>query len=205
MGIQRLGLLYRDGTGQLLDVENFYLGVKKDVDRFGRLRQFAASMYAVIESGGKQYRVQPGDIVQVEKLEGDVGASLKFDQVLFFSKGTADSAQISIGKPYLSGASVQAEVVGQGRGDKILIVKMKRRKQYRRTQGHRQNYTQFLVTSVDSGAGDKLALKDEDKKTTLTKFQTHLKPKGKAFTAPIRGSRVRLAAAKRAAGLANKA
>lgn len=155
-------------------------------------------MYAVIETGGKQYRVQPGDILQVEKLDGDLGTSLKFDQVLFFSKADSENAQIVLGKPYISGANVQAEIVGQGRGEKILIVKMKRRKQYRRTQGHRQEYTQVLVTSVDSGSGSKLALADDEKKTKLSQFQSHLKPKGKAFTAPILGSRKRLAAARAA-------
>ncbi len=152
-------------------------------------------MYAVIEAGGKQYRVQPGDFLQIEKLEGDVGAPIQFDQVLFFSKANHEKAQIVLGKPYVSGASVQAEVVGQGRGDKILIVKMKRRKQYRRTQGHRQEYSQILVTSVDTGSGEKITLSDEDKKLRLSKFQSHLKPKGEAFTAPILGSRKRLAAA----------
>lgn len=156
-------------------------------------------MYAVIETGGKQYRVQPGDIVQVEKLDGEVGAALNFDQVLFFSKAESENAKILLGKPYCSGASVQAEVVGQGRGKKILIVKMKRRKQYRRTQGHRQEYTQILVTGVQSGAGDQLLLSDEEKKATLSKFQSHLKPKGEAFTAPILGSRKRLAAARQTA------
>src|SRR5947209_3115458 len=138
-------------------------------------------MYAVIETGGKQYRVHPGDALQLEKLDGKIGASLKFDQVLFLSKADAENAQITLGKPYISGATVQAEVVGQGRGEKILIVKMKRRKQYRRTQGHRQNYTQLLVTAVDSGAGEKLILSDADKKAKLGKFQSHLKPKGEAF------------------------
>jgi len=154
----------------------------------------------VIETGGKQYRVQPGDFVQIEKLEGDVGASLKFDQVLFFSNGNPDNSKVILGKPLLSGAIVQGEVVGQGRGEKILIVKMKRRKQYRRTQGHRQNYTQVLITSVNSGAGDQLALTADDKKLKLSKFQTHLKPKGEAFTAPILGSRKRIAAAKKNTG-----
>jgi large subunit ribosomal protein L21 len=157
-------------------------------------------MYAVIESGGKQYRVQPGDIVQVEKLEGEIGSPMKHDQVLFLSKAASEQAQVWIGKPYVSGASVQTEVVGQGRGDKILIVKMKRRKQYRRTQGHRQDYTQLLVTAVDNGAGEKAALSDEDKKTTLAKFQSHLAPKGEAHTPKTLGSRKRLAAAKLAGG-----
>jgi large subunit ribosomal protein L21 len=153
-------------------------------------------MYAVIETGGKQYRVQPGDFIQVEMLDGDVGSALKFDQILFLSKPGSESSQITLGKPYIKGATVQAEVVGQGRGDKILIVKMKRRKQYRRTQGHRQNYTQILITSVDNGSGDQVILSAEDKKTKLSKFQTHLKPKGKAFTAPTLGSRKRLAEAR---------
>jgi large subunit ribosomal protein L21 len=155
-------------------------------------------MYAVIETGGKQYRVQPGDFLQIEKLDGEVGTALKFDQVLFFSKADSENAAITLGKPFISGASVQAEVVGQGRGEKILIVKMKRRKQYRRTQGHRQEYTQVLVTAVDNGSDQKLALTADDKKTKLSKFQSHLKAKGEAFTAPILGSRKRLAAAKSA-------
>jgi large subunit ribosomal protein L21 len=106
-------------------------------------------MYAVIETGGKQYRVQPGDILQVEKLEGELGAHIKFDQVLFFSKANPENPEIILGKPYISGANIEGEIAGQGRGEKILIVKMKRRKQYRRTQGHRQSYTQILITSLD--------------------------------------------------------
>jgi large subunit ribosomal protein L21 len=152
-------------------------------------------MYAVIETGGKQYRVQSGDIVQVEKLDGAVGSPLKFEQVLFLSKTGGDNAQVTLGKPYISGAAVQGEIVGQGRGEKILIVKMKRRKQYRRTQGHRQEYTQVLVTEVANGS-EKSSLSAEDKKSKLAKFQSHLKAKGPAQTAPTLGSRVRLAAAK---------
>ncbi len=158
------------------------------------------SIYAVMETGGKQYRVSPGDIVQVEKLEGDVGSSLKLDRVLFVSKPTGDSSQVWLGKPLLSGASVQAEIVGQGRGEKILIIKMKRRKQYRRTQGHRQFYTQLLVTSVDNGAGEKAALDEASKKAKLAKFQSHLKAKGEAFTPKTLGSRKRMAAQRAAGG-----
>jgi large subunit ribosomal protein L21 len=143
-------------------------------------------MYAVIETGGKQYRVQPGDIFQVEKLEGAVGAAMNVDQVLLLSKPGSESSEVVLGKPLVQGAAVQAQVVGQGRGDKILIVKMKRRKQYRRTQGHRQDYTQLLVTSVNNGSGDVVTLSDADKKLKLSKFQSHLKAKGQAFTAPKR-------------------
>ncbi len=163
------------------------------------------SIYAVIETGGKQYRVQPGDVVQVEKLEGDVGTKMVMDRVLMVSKPSGDSSQIWLGKPLLSGASVQTEVVGQGRGDKILIIKMKRRKQYRRTQGHRQYLTQLLVTSVDNGSGEKVILSDADKKAKLAKFQSHLAPKGEAFTPKTLGSRKRMAAARAAGPAAEKA
>ena len=152
-------------------------------------------MYAVIETGGKQYRVAPGDLLEIEKVSGDVGTKIKFEQVLFASKGAADSAQIWLGKPYLSGATVEAEVVGQGRGEKVLIIKMKRRKQYRRTQGHRQNLTQLVVTNVANGAGEKAELSAADKAAWLTKFRTNLTPKGPARTAKTLGSRKRMAAA----------
>ena len=150
-------------------------------------------MYAVIETGGKQYRVQPGDVVQIEKLEGEVGTSMKFGNVLMVAKPGTESTQIWLGKPLLSGASVDAEFVGQGRGEKLMIVKMKRRKQYRRTQGHRQFYTQLLITNLDNGSGEKLALSATDKTAKLSKFQSHLKPKGLAMTPATVGSRKRLA------------
>ena len=156
-------------------------------------------MYAVIETGGKQYRVQPGDIVQVEKLDGDVGAAVTFNNVLLLSKPNGDDAQIWLGKPLVNGALVKAEIVGQGRGDKILIVKMKRRKQYRRTQGHRQFLTQLLVTDVDNGAGEKAVLSTEEKKAKMSKFQSQLKPKGLGLTPKTLGSRKRLAEKAKAA------
>lgn len=156
-------------------------------------------MYAVIQTGGKQYRVQVGDIVQVEKLEGEVGAAVKFDQVLFSSNANAENPKVTIGKPLLSGATVAGEIVGQGRGDKVTIIKMKRRKQYRRTQGHRQFLTQVLVTDVNNGAGETATLSAADKKARLDKFTSHLAPKGPAFSPKILGSRKRMAAAQNAA------
>jgi large subunit ribosomal protein L21 len=155
-------------------------------------------MYAVIQSGGKQYRVQPGDILQVEKQEGEVGSSLTFSEVLFLSKPGTESSQITLGKPLIQGAQVSGEIVGQGRGEKILIVKMKRRKQYRRTQGHRQFYTQVLVTSVNNGSGDQVSLSAEEKTQKLSKFQSHLKAKGPAFSRPSRISRKKTATPKAA-------
>lgn len=157
-------------------------------------------MYAVIESGGKQYRVQPGDIVQVEKLDGEVGASVKFNQVLFASKASGDNAQVWLGKPTLAGATVDAQIVGQGRGEKVTIIKMKRRKNYRRVQGHRQYLTQLLVTSVSNGAGETATLSDAEKKTKLSKFVSRLKAKGLASTPKTLGSRKRLAATRAAGG-----
>lgn len=168
------------------------------IDSHTSLVQFATSMYAVIQTGGKQYRVQPGDVVQVEKLEGELGSTVSFKEVLMVSKPGAEQSQVWLGKPVLAGAQVSGEIVGQGRGDKILIIKMKRRKQYRRTQGHRQYLTQLLVTSVNNGAGESVALSDADKKAKLGKFQTGLKPKGLASTPKTLGSRVRLRAAAKA-------
>lgn len=145
-------------------------------------------MYAVIVSGGKQYRVQPGDFIQLEKLEGEVGTAVKFDQILMVSQpgATADAdSQIWLGKPTLSGASVSAEIVGQGRGEKVRITKMKRRKQYRRNYGHRQFLTQLLVTGLSNGAGGKADLSAEDKKAKLNSFASHLKPRGPAMTPKV--------------------
>jgi large subunit ribosomal protein L21 len=158
------------------------------------------SMYAVFETGGKQYRVQPGDIVEVEKLEGDVGANVEFNNVLFAAKSTDAASTIWLGKPYLNGANVAGEIIGQGRGEKVTIVKMKRRKQYRRTQGHRQFQTQLLVTAVANGSGETATLSAADKKAKLASFRTNLTPKGQAFTPKTLGSRKRLAAAKAAGG-----
>lgn len=151
-------------------------------------------MYAVIETGGKQYKVQPGEVVQVEKLEGDIGTAAKFSSVLLVAKPGTDATTIWLGKPTLGGATVDAEIVGQGRGDKITIIKMKRRKQYRRTQGHRQDLTQLLILGVSNGSGEKLELSATEKKDSLAKFTSHLKAKGPAFSPKRLGSRKKLGA-----------
>lgn len=100
-------------------------------------------MYAVIETGGKQYRVEPGQMVEVETLVGDVGAAVEFDKVLAVSNGdgvaTGDAAK---------GARVRGTIAAHGRGDKVLVFKFKRKKQYRRTIGHRQNFTQVKVEEI---------------------------------------------------------
>ena len=105
-------------------------------------------MYAIFETGGKQYRVKQGDLVQVEKLPGEVGAKVVFDRVLLLG-GTADAP--SIGRPLVQGAAVEGEIVRQGRGEKLTIFKFKRRKNYRRKIGHRQAFTELKVTAIRKG------------------------------------------------------
>ena len=101
-------------------------------------------MYAVIETGGKQYRVAQGDVIEVEKLEASEGAEVALDRVLM----VADGEQVKIGTPMLAGAKVTATVKSHGRADKVRIFKLRRRKNYRRTQGHRQYYTQIEITGI---------------------------------------------------------
>src|SRR5262245_1587753 len=101
-------------------------------------------MYAVIESGGKQYRVAPGDVVEVE-LTGDRGDTLELDRVLMVS----GDAGVEVGQPTVAGAKVRASLLGQVRGPKIRVFKSKRRKQYRRTHGHRQNLLRIRIDGID--------------------------------------------------------
>ncbi len=105
-------------------------------------------MHAVIVTGGKQYRVAEGDVLRVEKLEAGKDGKLEFDQVLLLSDGAED---IRIGTPYLEGSKVTATVEGQGRADKVEIFKLRRRKHYRRHQGHRQYYTEIKITGIKAG------------------------------------------------------
>ena len=101
-------------------------------------------MYAVIKTGGKQYRVMQGETLRVEKLEADVGAAVTFDQVLLVGEGEG----ITVGTPLVTGASVAATVKAQGRGDKVRIIKFRRRKHHMKQQGHRQYYTEVEITSI---------------------------------------------------------
>jgi len=102
------------------------------------------SMYAVIKTGGKQYRVSSGEKLKVEQILADIGAEIVLDQVLLVGDGDA----VKVGTPLVSGASVKAKVVAQGRGDKVHIFKMRRRKHYRKTQGHRQNFTEIEILGI---------------------------------------------------------
>lgn len=103
-------------------------------------------MYAVIKTGGKQYRAAPGDVLRVELINAEPGSSITLDEVLM----VADGDNVSVGTPTLSGSKVTAEVLSHGRGDKIRIVKFRRRKHSRRTQGHRQYYTELKITDISA-------------------------------------------------------
>jgi len=101
-------------------------------------------VYAIIESGGKQRRVSPGGLVTLEKIDGEAGSQVELSKVLL----VADGDQVRVGTPYLQGARVMTEIVRQGRGPKITVFKFKRRKRYRRTQGHRQAQTTVRITEI---------------------------------------------------------
>jgi large subunit ribosomal protein L21 len=102
-------------------------------------------MYAVIKTGGKQYRVSEGDRLRVEKLEGAIGDFVNFPEVLMLGGET-----VSVGTPIVSGAKVSAQIVSQGLGKKIIVFKMRRRKRYRRKNGHRQPFTELKITAVSA-------------------------------------------------------
>jgi len=104
-------------------------------------------MYAIIKTGGKQYKVQAGEQLRVEGLAGDVGSSVSFGEVLLVGAGDA----VKVGAPFVSGATVKATVVSHGRGDKVKIFKLRRRKHYQKTQGHRQNFTEVRIDDILQG------------------------------------------------------
>jgi len=101
-------------------------------------------MYAVIRTGGKQYKVQPGDTVDVEKLPGQAGETVEFDEVLLL----ADEASVAVGRPMVEGAVVKGQIVEQGRGEKLIVYKFRHRKNYRRKTGHRQDLTTVKIQEV---------------------------------------------------------
>ena len=103
-------------------------------------------MYAVIQTGGKQYRVSQGDTVKVEKLGADEGASLELDKVLML----ADGEDVKIGTPYVEGGMVTATVKSHGRGKKVKIIKFRRRKHHMKRQGHRQWFTELEITGISA-------------------------------------------------------
>ena len=123
-------------------------------------------MYAVFRSGGKQYRASKGEVLKLEKLDADEGASVRFDEVLLVGEGS----NIKVGSPLLAGSSVSAHVLRQGKSKKVSVVKFKRRKNYLRQHTHRQFFTEVEITGI-SGAGTAAAAPKEDapKKSAVTK------------------------------------
>ena len=101
-------------------------------------------MYAVIKTGGKQYRVSAGEKLKIEQIVAEVGQEIVLDQVLLVADGEA----LRMGAPLVSGATVKAKVLSHGRGDKVHVFKMRRRKHYRKSQGHRQNYTEIEILGI---------------------------------------------------------
>lgn len=178
-------------------------------------------MYAVIKTGGKQYRVKPDDILEIERLAGEPGDILQFDQVLM----VAGESGIEIGTPVISGALVAAELVEQTRGDKIKIFKKKRRKHYRRTMGHRQDLSQIRITEILTGGAEPTKQATAKKKAPAKADQTAKadkpvkaakpapaakpeaepapKPKAPAKKAPVKKAPVQKAEAKKAADKAD--
>ena len=136
-------------------------------------------MYAVLNSGGKQYKVQKGEVLKIEKISGDVGSSVTFDRVLMFS----DGENVSIGQPVLDSVSVEGHIVEQGKARKIIVFKYKRRKRFRRKNGHRQEFTAVLIDSI---------------KAKGTKAAKAAEPKAEA-KAEVKESETQKAASKKAA------
>jgi large subunit ribosomal protein L21 len=101
-------------------------------------------MYAVLSTGGKQYKVEKGDILRIEKISGEVGTPVSFDKILMFS----DGEKVRVGAPLLDGIAVSGRIIEQDKAKKILVFKYKRRKRYRRKQGHRQPYTAVQIDSI---------------------------------------------------------
>ncbi len=104
-------------------------------------------MYAVIKTGGKQYRVMQGEYLRVEKLDAEVDGTVTFDQVLLVGEGES----VTVGAPIVEGATVSAKVLSHGRGKKVRIIKFRRRKHHKKQQGHRQHYTEIEITGISGG------------------------------------------------------
>ena len=129
-------------------------------------------MYAVFATGGKQSRATTGDILKIEKLDAEKGATVELDQVLMVGEGE----DVKVGTPYIKGGKVTAKVVDQGRGKKIKILKFKRRKHHMKTMGHRQDFTQIEITGIAASAPKKkVAKKAAAKKPAVKKAEAEAK------------------------------
>lgn len=130
-------------------------------------------MYAIVETGGKQYRVQEGDIITVEKLALNAGDKVEFDKVLLLN----NDAEMKVGAPYIEGVKVFGEVVENGKGKKVIIFKYKAKKDYRKKQGHRQPYTMVKIESLNGVASEK---------KTVAKAEAKAEPKEQKFSASMK-------------------
>ena len=122
-------------------------------------------MYAIIESCGKQYKVTEGDVVFFEKLDAEEGKKVTFDKVILVS----EEGKVQVGAPYVKGAKVEGKVVSHGKGKKIIVFKMKAKKNYRRKQGHRQPYTKVEITTIKTATKKAETAKKAETKTTAAK------------------------------------
>ena len=131
-------------------------------------------MYAIIESCGKQYKVAQGDVVFFEKLDAEEGKKVTFDKVILVS----EDGKVQVGNPYVKGVKVEGKVVSHGKAKKIIVFKMKPKKNYRRKQGHRQPYTKVEITSVKT-ATKKAETAEKKTETTTAKKETAVKAEAK--------------------------
>ena len=125
-------------------------------------------MYAIIESCGKQYKVTEGDVVFFEKLDAEEGKKVTFDNVILVS----EEGKVQVGNPYVKGVKVEGKVISHGKGKKIIVFKMKPKKNYRRKQGHRQPYTKVEITSIKTSTKQTETTKTTEKKAETTKTTT---------------------------------
>jgi large subunit ribosomal protein L21 len=132
-------------------------------------------MYAVFRTGGKQYRAAKGDVLRLEKIEADEGATITFDEVLLIGEG----ADVKVGDPLLSGSSVSGKVLSQGKTKKVNVVKFKRRQNYLRQGSHRQFYTEVEITGISGSGAKKAAPKTEAAEKPAVKEETEAKPAAK--------------------------
>jgi len=162
-------------------------------------------MYAVFRSGGKQYRAAKGDVLRLEKIEADEGASVQFDDVLLIGEGS----DIKVGNPVLAGSSVSAMVLRQGKSKKVPVVKFKRRQNYLRQGTHRQFFTEVEITAISGSGAKKAAPADAEKpaaKKAATKKKAAKKPAAKKAAKPAAKKKAakKPAAKKKAAKKASK-
>ena len=134
-------------------------------------------MYAIIETGGKQYKVQNGDQVKVEKLAAEAGSTVVFDKVLAAGEGS----DIKVGTPYLDGLTVEGEVVESGKGDKVIIFKYKAKKDYRKKQGHRQPYTLVEITAIGGAKAPAAKVEEPKQEVAAEEVKTVKKPSLKSM------------------------